>query len=328
MTLFKKYYKEANEEIVADEVLISRVIANAHKPPVKRNQYIKHVATLAAAVFVVSAAVISMPVWQKVEEEAEISIEEFVENTPSPTVMQSEFSEENTFPVPSHQRSATVAPPENDYDSSNITEEKEVQTEQNDDSSSKTVSTSVSLKEKIEPTLSAPLSESETKTDKVEETIKSEDNEGSTANSVQIQSDSEKENPLDEGSDGSGYGPIAGSSSSSSSSSSGGGGGGGSVGNASSGAFYDAPSAVTNVYIPTPPGFYSTGSGSGYAYFASDSGARITVSYSSCNYSSSPSYSEDDDIITANFATGSVAYSIYAVGADMSDVEYIVNSLY
>ncbi len=323
--MFKKYYKEANEEIVADEVLISKVIANAHKPPVKQNQYIKHVATLAAAVFVVSAAVISMPVWQRVEEEAQITIEEFVENTPSPTVMQSEIFEENTFPVTSPQSLATVIPPENDYESSNTITKKEKHTEQNDDSSSKEVVTPAPIIENFEITETviagkAPLPESETKTDKAEETVKSEDNESSTANSVQIQSDSEKESPPNESSDGSGDGPIAGSSSSSS----GGGGGGASVGSVSSGAFYDAP----NVYIPTPPGFYSTGSGSGYAYFASDSGARITVSYSSCNYSSSPSYSENGDIITANFATGSVAYSIYAVGADMSDVKYIVNSIY
>ena len=163
--MFKKYYKEANEEIVADEVLISRVIANAHKPPVKRNQYIKHVATLAAAVFVVSAAVMSMPVWQRVEEEAEINIEEFVENTPSPAVMQSEISEKNTFPVPSPQSLATVIPPENDYESSNTISKKEEHAEQNDDSSSKAVVTPTPVIENFEITGTvtagkAPLPES------------------------------------------------------------------------------------------------------------------------------------------------------------------------
>lgn len=57
MTLFKKYYKEANEEITND-VLMSKVIANAHKSPKKQNQYIKYTASFAAAILVVSSAVI------------------------------------------------------------------------------------------------------------------------------------------------------------------------------------------------------------------------------------------------------------------------------
>lgn len=326
MTLFRKYYKEANNEIVADEVLISSVLANAHKPPVRRKQYLKYAASLAAAVFVVSAAVISMPVWQRVEEDKDVIIEEFVENTPSPTVIQSDISEENTFPVTSPHTAAAVIPPESDYESSNKTEEKEEQTEQteqNDDSSSNIpkaeLSTPQAKKENV-------IAEDTAKPDTVPtatavpviiqsaETVDREDLSGS---------DSSVDGPIAGGSSGSSAGSISSSSAGSSSSSSSSSGGGG----AASGAFYDAPSAV-NVHIPTPPGFYSAGSGSGYAYFASDSDASITVNYSSSNYSSSPSYSESGDVITASFATGSVAYSIYAVGADMSDVEYIVNSLY
>lgn len=61
--MFRKYYKEANDDIKASEKFLNSVIENAHKQqafsPVKK--YRQYAASLAAAAIIVSGAVISMP---------------------------------------------------------------------------------------------------------------------------------------------------------------------------------------------------------------------------------------------------------------------------
>lgn len=54
---------------------------------------------------------------------------------------------------------------------------------------------------------------------------------------------------------------------------------------------------------------------------------RFTVKSDNSDYNSSPTYSENGNVITVLFA-GGIKYDIYAIGADMGAVEYIVNSLY
>ena len=63
--MFRKYYKEANDSIKPDEDFVSSVISNAkkRKSPAYR-QYVRYGAVAAAGVAVVSAAVLSMPLWQ------------------------------------------------------------------------------------------------------------------------------------------------------------------------------------------------------------------------------------------------------------------------
>ena len=91
MTLFRKIYKQANDDIKPSEDMINRVILNAHKGAEKRQsplpyrRYAKYAVSAAAAVVVVSAAVISMPYWRKTRDDGVI-IEEQV-STPTPSDM-------------------------------------------------------------------------------------------------------------------------------------------------------------------------------------------------------------------------------------------------
>ena len=79
MNLLRKIYKQANDDIKPSEDMINRVILNAHKGAEKRQsplpyrRYAKYAVSAAAAVVVVSAAVISMPYWQDVYKRQEYS---------------------------------------------------------------------------------------------------------------------------------------------------------------------------------------------------------------------------------------------------------------
>ena len=135
MTLFRKIYKQANDDIKPSEDMINRVILNAHKGAEKRQsplpyrRYAKYAVSAAAAVVVVSAAVISMPYWQKTRDDGVI-IEEQV-STPTPSDM-SESVVSNTadtsypYPTDSPQtiQNSYTPPPNNYSDSQNKTEKK------------------------------------------------------------------------------------------------------------------------------------------------------------------------------------------------------------
>lgn len=109
--MFRKYYREANEDIKIDETLVDRVIANAHKKnPPARGAYYKYALPAAAAVLIVSAAVVSMPVWQKAEDDSGVIIEESVTRTSPPQ------NDEN-IPQPNKSPDSDAAPI-HDYDSS------------------------------------------------------------------------------------------------------------------------------------------------------------------------------------------------------------------
>ena len=135
MTLFRKIYKQANDDIKPSEDMINRVILNAHKGAEKRQsplpyrRYAKYAVSAAAAVVVVSAAVISMPYWQKTRDDGVI-IEEQV-STPTPSDM-SESVVSNTadtsypYPTDSPQtiQNPYTPPPNNYSDSQTKTEKK------------------------------------------------------------------------------------------------------------------------------------------------------------------------------------------------------------
>lgn len=86
MTLFRKYYKEANDSIKPDEEFVNRVISNAKKcrtPLYAR--YSRYAAIAAAAVIIVSGAAASLPLWQKADDADGIITEEITETqAPSP----------------------------------------------------------------------------------------------------------------------------------------------------------------------------------------------------------------------------------------------------
>ena len=133
--MFRKIYKQANDDIKPSEDMINRVILNAHKGAEKRQsplpyrRYAKYAVSAAAAVVIVSAAVISMPYWQKTRDDGVI-IEEQV-STPTPSDM-SESVVSNTadtsypYPTDSPQtiQNPYTPPPNNYSDSQTRTEKK------------------------------------------------------------------------------------------------------------------------------------------------------------------------------------------------------------
>ena len=126
--MFRKIYKQANDDIKPSEDMINRVILNAHKGAEKRQsplpyrRYAKYAVSAAAAVVVVSAAVISMPYWRKTRDDGVI-IEEQV-STPTPSDM-SESVVSNTadtsYPYPTDSPQTIqnpYTPPPNNYSDS------------------------------------------------------------------------------------------------------------------------------------------------------------------------------------------------------------------
>lgn len=77
MTLFRKNYKEAMDDIKPDTAFVESVIAASKKrrPPL-RARYMKYAAAIAAAVVVVSGTVLSMPLWNKVQNNSDGVISE------------------------------------------------------------------------------------------------------------------------------------------------------------------------------------------------------------------------------------------------------------
>ncbi|MCH5211281.1 MAG: hypothetical protein J1F01_10010 [Oscillospiraceae bacterium] len=98
----------------------------------------------------------------------------------------------------------------------------------------------------------------------------------------------------------------------------------------SSDSFPSAPDASAgSIYIPAPSGYWCEYRSDSSASFVNDSGAQITVdiSYSGAA-DSSPSYSDSGDSISVSMTVDGMRISIYAVGADMSSVEEVVDAIY
>ena len=58
--MFRKYYKDANNDIKADDAFLNSVINNTHKKRVpSRKSYYRYAMTAAAAVVVISATAVS-----------------------------------------------------------------------------------------------------------------------------------------------------------------------------------------------------------------------------------------------------------------------------
>lgn len=80
MTLFRKYYKEANDSIKPDEEFVNRVISNAKKRQTPLYaRYSRYAAIAAAAVIIVSGAAASLPLWQRANDADGVLTEEVTE---------------------------------------------------------------------------------------------------------------------------------------------------------------------------------------------------------------------------------------------------------
>lgn len=83
--MFRKYYKEANDDIKPGEALINAVILNAKEKRTPKRLYLRYAVSAAAAVFLISAAVISMPYLKQNDSDDGVVIENAVsDQTPTP----------------------------------------------------------------------------------------------------------------------------------------------------------------------------------------------------------------------------------------------------
>lgn len=320
--MFRKYYKQANNDIKPNEEFVNSVIENAHKrkPPVKR-QYIKYAAPAAAAVVVVSAAVISMPVWKNVTDKDDgVIIEERVTQTAPPQSEQTHNSPKpDVFPETNPQSNAAANPPENNPEYA--TESFSGNTSQhsyNDYNDSKEVF-SKSILPKSSDAYVAP-EKNEENTANTAQDMSADETMENTSDGGQEQ-ESVKNNLMQEVGDNSDSEPlpertmpptlenveppvystaVA----------------------AESAAFHDEPT------LPTPSGYHCvSASWNGYT-FVSDDGAVIAVEISyGGEEDSEPYYSVDGDNIFATFTAYGMTVTVSATGADMSTVEEIINSL-
>lgn len=387
MTLFRKYYKEANDDIKASDDLINRVIENAHakQPPIKYRKYQKYAVSLAAAVLIVSAAVISTPFLEK-ERDDGVIIEESIIQTPSPSNELASTNSENEQPpvtteTPTSNAEVAVSLPKiNDSDKKTVKPTLKPNTNKHsyiDYGSSDEIQTSESQKlQKVsEETPQTPvpvennikensvvLNNEEmmfgkhsilatpqgVENDEIHEKArqpelssdyspKIDTNESSADTGLAMFSgvlpsdlpkidtdetlaDTESAKEIDVPEDKYSSNISTGASDSISGSMGGGGaecGGSGSI-----------AAAPTRTSIPTPNGYYVSSNSSSSTIFASDLGAKITVSYKYGDYSySEPVYSVSGESISVYFTTNGMEYNIYAVGAEYSSVEELVNSI-
>lgn len=316
--MFRKYYKEANNDIKPDEEFLNSVIENAHKrkPPVKR-QYIKYAAPAAAAVVVVSAAVISMPVWKNVTDKDDgVIIEERVTQTAPP---QSAYAQESpkpdAFPETNPQADAAANPPENnpEYAAESFSGNTS-QHSYNDYNNSKEVFSRSILPKSSDAYVVPEKNEENTvnteqdmSADEAAENMSDggQEQEGAKNNLAQEVGDSSDYEPLPERTMPPALENVEPP-----------------VYSADSAVFHDEPT------LPTPSGYHCvSASWNGYT-FASDDGAVIAVEISyGGEEDSEPYYSVDGDNIFASFTAYGMTVTVSAAGADMSTVEEIINSL-
>ena len=347
--MFRKYYKEANNDIKPDEEFINSVIKNAHKrkPPVRR-QYIKYAAPAAAAVVVVSAAVISMPVWKSVTDSSNgVIIEERVTQTAPPQSDKTQnYPKPNALPEINPQGDTAANPPKNNSQSASanpLTGSPKSAAKSSEDS--RKVGTNMSVQEStgqhsysdyensnnlFSKSIAAKSSEVYIPSEKNEENTANtaqdmgadEAEENAAADGAQMQSDSAdfKNELMQQVGDSSDYEPppertmppaLENAEPPVYS-----------AATAESAALRDEPD------LPTPEGYHCvSATWNGYT-FASDDGAVITVEISyGGEEDSEPYYSMDGDNIFATFTAYGMTVTVSATGADLSTVEEIIDSL-
>lgn len=327
--MFRKYYKAANNDIKPDEELINRVMKNVHKkqPPAFGKGYYKYAASVAAAVVLVAAAVISMPMWQRIDNSNDgVLIEESVTETMPP---QSTDTQDNTqpdaFPAQNPQTDAAAGLPENQYSENGTKPAQKNTSNSNSDyeSSNNTFSgTAQVLPRQSENTAhEQDNAEAEKKINSSDITSEINDmtEENDYSHSEVTEEDGGKSELIQEVENASLYEVVPERTPPPE------------IQNASA-SDYSAAKAESEVLydesLPTPTGYYCvSASWDGYT-FVSDDGAVITVEIKyGGEEESEPYYSVDGENIYASFTAYGMTVTVSASGADMSTVEEIINSL-
>ena len=316
--MFRKIYKQANDDIKPSEDMINRVILNAHKGAEKRQsplpyrRYAKYAVSAAAAVVVVSAAVISMPYWQKTRDDGVI-IEEQV-STPTPSDMSESVvsnAADTSYPYPTDSpqtiQNPYTPPPNNYSDSQTKTEKKNGDYKSSDNEkvavNNRIANENKSLKIEDKTKITNIESEQNSKNQEITEDVAVEESaieenaiELSTIFSAFMASDrtaeisTKKEVPTEITSDEGNADTVIG------------------TGMAMSSAM--ATSVPTpQIEINAPSGFETTDTYNGGAAFESENGGRIDVNYYySGNDDTEPVYNEYENDVSAYFTEDKIDY--------------------
>lgn len=301
--MFKKDYKAANDDIKPSEEFVSKVVKNATKakPPLYR-RYTKYAVAAAAAVVVVSGAVLSMPLWQSVRDSGDgiISEEKAVtDSSPAPsasdTVRSAPVIGENENNPPD------TAKPVNSAKSN--TNSKKGESGNNNGDKNKTVSSSQNTPQTSD---NAHLAEESNTGEEKREISSAEKSDTATeeTNRTVVAGETEiKARVYSAPEDMAPYGEQKVASAPQNSKKS------------------------DDVDIPSPSGYYCVSATPGGYTFQNDDGAVIEVTINYGGEERSPYIEEDGDNIYAVFTSYGMSVTINSRGAERASVEEIINQL-
>lgn len=315
--MFRKYYKDANNDIKADDAFLNSVINNTHKKRVpSRKSYYRYAMTAAAAVVVISATAVSLPNMINQNDDGIISVS-------TQTAQPDKNAVTNTPTQPPTQTAVPIPPKKTEVKQTEkkATVKKETKTTEKNE---EPVFQDVPEQTEIKKETADEVSENGMKTNSAvmyssmpyEETLKMNADRGETVTpdlkKKDIQDNTESNALLKTPSAAGGSVPAM--------------------------KDFTVESAAANSVsisggtvmpsVSAPSGYQVETAGYGTNVFSSESGGRIevTTNYTG-NADREPVYSIDEKNISASFTANGVDVDIFAVNAEKSAVDEIVNSL-
>ncbi|MCI8979666.1 MAG: hypothetical protein HFE52_03240 [Clostridia bacterium] len=315
--MFRKYYKDANNDIKADDAFLNSVINNTHKKRVpSRKSYYRYTMTAAAAVVVISATAVSLPHLINQNDDGIISVS-------TQTAQPDKNAVTNTPTQPPTQTAAPIPPQKTEVKETEkkATVKKETKTTEKNE---EPVFQAVPEQTEIKKETADEVSENGMKTNNAvmyssmpyEETLKMNADRGETGTpdvkKKDVQDNTESNALLKTPSAAGGCVPAMKDFTVES-------------------AAADSVSMSGGTVMPSvsaPSGYQVEIAGYGTNVFSSESGGRIevTTNYTG-NADREPVYSIDEENISASFTANGVDVDIFAVNAEKSAVDEIVNSL-
>ena len=315
--MFRKYYKDANNDIKADDAFLNSVINNTLKKRVpSRKSYYRYAMTAAAAVVVISATAVSLPHLINQNDDGIISVS-------TQTAQPDKNAVTNTPTQPPTQTAAPIPPQKTEVKETEkkATVKKETKTTEKNE---EPVFQAVPEQTEIKKETADEVSENGMKTNNAvmyssmpyEETLKMNADRGETGTpdvkKKDVQDNTESNALLKTPSAAGGCVPAMKDFTVES-------------------AAADSVSMSGGTVMPSvsaPSGYQVEIAGYGTNVFSSESGGRIevTTNYTG-NADREPVYSIDEENISASFTANGVDVDIFAVNAEKSAVDEIVNSL-
>ena len=323
--MFRKYYKDANNEIKPSGEFVNNVIDNAVKrrPPYYA-RYVRGVAAAAAAVIIISATVFSVPMLRRVNDKNDFDA---VPISPSETT--SPITEPSVASVPPQPHGGDGNAPAptavTETDGGAKRSESSMPSKSTAAASEKGGGTDITAPEResenvparkssavLPPAETDNVSEADTQADAAAPAM------GENSFTESDAADTELVMPFSVGNRGGGGSP--------------------SVSSSFLNDYYDSEcddvyhdyslpyNAIIGSDIPAPEGYSREYSSDTYSRFTSEDGASIDVSVKHSGADDEDaSYTESDGIIEASLSSGGASVEIYAQGADKESVDEIVN---